>query len=366
MPLFLSRELGMTDLGAVALWTGTISLALGLSQFVASPLWGAVADRHGRKLMLIRALAGTGLFTAALALSQHAWHAVAFRFGFGAVTGIVPIASAMIVAQAPRADVGWALGMLASAFAIGHAFGPLAAGLAATVIGLRALFLIGGGVLLLATLLVAVAIKETKRVARNDTTGVWRQLRALDRNTRVGIFVLLLVQCFLIMSTQASNPMVAVKLLDLAKEGAPAATGLAFTLFGGATAVAAVSFSRPIGPFGYRGVVYIAMCLLMLCFFVLATTSSTSVLVGTMGVLGFASGSLQPSIRSILGLSTPTALAGTMFGLYSSATALGIGVGPFFAGAASAALGVSWGIAFAVVPLTIAAITFYNVREPTI
>jgi MFS family permease len=364
MPLFLSQELGMTDAGSIALWTGTISLANGVSLVLSSPTWGAVADRYGRKLMLMRALAGGGLFTALLAVSGQAWHAAVFRFGFGTVTGIVPTSSAMIAAQTPRAHVGWALGMLASSFAIGSALGPLVAGLSSPVIGLRAVFLLAGGVLIAATVVVGVAMKETPRVPREKLTGVWTQLRSIDSKTRGEILVLLLVQTFLIMSTQASSPMVAVKLLQLAATNAPVATGIAFTVFGGFTAVAAVLYSRPVKRFGYRNVALLAMGALVLCMLLLATTSSVVILIITMGVLGFANGSLQPAIRSILGLSTPTSLAGTMFGLNNSASAIGLGLGPFFAGALAVSFGVSWALALATVPLLLAAITFNWVREP--
>jgi DHA1 family multidrug resistance protein-like MFS transporter len=364
MPLFLSTELGMTNPGEIAAWTGTIAFANGVSLFFFSPVWGAVADRYGRKLMLMRALAGGGLFTALLSVSGQAWHAALFRFGFGTVTGIMPTSSAMIAAQTPRAHVGWALGMLASAFAVGSAFGPLAAGLAAPAIGLRAVFLIAGGVLLVATVVVAVAMRETKRVVPRDHPSVLTQLRALSPRVRREILILLGVQAFVIMATQSSNPMVAVKLLHVAGRDAPAATGLAFTLFGVATALAAVIYSRPVARFGYRGVVYASMALIVVCVLVLATSSAVPVVVATMGVFGFASGSMQPAIRSILGLSSPTELAGTMFGLNNSATAIGLGFGPFIAGVVAAGFDVSWAIAFALVPLTIAAVTFRTVREP--
>ena len=364
MPLFLSTELGMTDPGEIAAWTGTIAFAMGASLFFAGPVWGAVADRYGRKLMLMRALAGGGIFTALLAVSGQAWHAALFRFGFGTVTGILPTSSAMIAAQTPRPHVGWALGMLASAFAIGQALGPLSAGLAAPVIGLRAVFLLSGGVLLVALVVVAAAMHEPKRIVPRDHPSVLTQLRTLAPRNRREILILLGVQAFLTMATQSSNPMVAVKMLQLAGRDAAAATGLAFTLFGIATALAALFYSRPVRWIGYRGVVYLAMALIILCVIVLASSSAVPVMVATMGVFGFASGSMQPALRSILGLASPAELAGTMFGLNNSASPVGLGLGPFIAGAVAATLGVSWAIAFTLIPLAIAAMTFRAVPEP--
>ena len=53
MPLFLP-ELGVKTPEGVDIWSGVLN---GVTSFIAafaSPLWGAVADRHGRKLMLLR------------------------------------------------------------------------------------------------------------------------------------------------------------------------------------------------------------------------------------------------------------------------------------------------------------------------
>ncbi len=61
MPLFLP-VLGVKSASAVALWAGVLA---GVTSFVAafaSPLWGRLADRHGRKLMLLRSSLAVGLF----------------------------------------------------------------------------------------------------------------------------------------------------------------------------------------------------------------------------------------------------------------------------------------------------------------
>src|SRR2546421_12912582 len=56
-PLFL-RELGIHTPSALALWRGVAAGASGFSLAVMSPVWGALADRYGRRSMLIRAMVG--------------------------------------------------------------------------------------------------------------------------------------------------------------------------------------------------------------------------------------------------------------------------------------------------------------------
>ena len=55
LPLYF-RELGVTDVGDIALWTG---MTLGVSPAIAAltaPLWGRVGDRFGNKLLVQRSL----------------------------------------------------------------------------------------------------------------------------------------------------------------------------------------------------------------------------------------------------------------------------------------------------------------------
>jgi hypothetical protein len=58
-PLYV-QELGVEDAGRAAAWAGFVNGATGLTMALAAPLWGRLADRTGRKLMLLRAtLAGS-------------------------------------------------------------------------------------------------------------------------------------------------------------------------------------------------------------------------------------------------------------------------------------------------------------------
>jgi DHA1 family multidrug resistance protein-like MFS transporter len=78
MPLFLP-VLGVETPTAVALWSGILN---GITSFIAafaSPLWGRVADRRGRKLMLIRSTLAIGAFTALMGIAANIWQFFAFR-----------------------------------------------------------------------------------------------------------------------------------------------------------------------------------------------------------------------------------------------------------------------------------------------
>src|SRR5580658_3503054 len=83
MPLFLP-ELGVKTVAGIDIWAGILS---GITSFVAafaSPLWGRVADTHGRKLILIRSSFAVGFFAAFMGLSQNVWQ----FFGARALMGV--------------------------------------------------------------------------------------------------------------------------------------------------------------------------------------------------------------------------------------------------------------------------------------
>src|ERR1700681_834140 len=72
MPLFLP-ELGVTTEAGIDIWAGILS---GITSFIAafaSPLWGSLADRHGRKLMLLRSSLAIGLFPALMGVAGNVW-----------------------------------------------------------------------------------------------------------------------------------------------------------------------------------------------------------------------------------------------------------------------------------------------------
>ena len=83
MPLFLP-VLGVESEAAIDIWAGVLNGVTSLIAAFASPLWGQVADRHGRKLMLLRSSLAIGLFTALMGAATDVWQ----FFGCRALMGV--------------------------------------------------------------------------------------------------------------------------------------------------------------------------------------------------------------------------------------------------------------------------------------
>src|SRR5438045_5384774 len=70
LPLFIS-ELGVGDMQQVELWSGISSFAQALVLSFFSPIWGVIADRRGRRVMVLRAAFGGGVVIGLMGLSQN-------------------------------------------------------------------------------------------------------------------------------------------------------------------------------------------------------------------------------------------------------------------------------------------------------
>ena len=58
LPFFptLLEEIGLRDRESIATWAGILYGAAPLSAALMSPLWGALGDRYGRRLMVLRSM----------------------------------------------------------------------------------------------------------------------------------------------------------------------------------------------------------------------------------------------------------------------------------------------------------------------
>src|SRR5438270_846053 len=99
MPLFLP-VLGVESEAAIDIWSGILNGVTSLIAAFASPLWGQVADRHGRKLMLLRSSLAIGLFTALMGAAGDVWQFFGCRALMGVFAGFSSAAIALVATLA--------------------------------------------------------------------------------------------------------------------------------------------------------------------------------------------------------------------------------------------------------------------------
>ncbi len=157
---FYIRELGVTEERLVPIWAGFMMASSSLVMAFFSPLWGWLADRYGRKIMVERAMFGGAVITFAMGLIENVWQLLFLRLLSGAATGTISASIAMISTVVPRQKLGYSLGLLQVAVFLGMTLGPWIGGFLADTIGYRYTFMAGGVILLMGGLLVLFGTEE--------------------------------------------------------------------------------------------------------------------------------------------------------------------------------------------------------------
>jgi len=336
------QELGVEGLDQAVLWAGRMGTAAGLAMAVSSPIWGALADRLGRKPMVVRAMLGGGLTVIIMAYVTSVEQLLVARFLQGALAGTVTACITMVSTTTPRAHLGFALGMMTGAFMFGAAVGPIIGGPLIAEFGYRACFVVSGVLVLTAGVAVQLFVREQfqRAAVQEDEAGEGfvREALALLRNAP---FRLVLVASTLIQFVFGFiMPVIPLFLQSLA--GTDDIESLAGPIFGAWMLVGAIS-SVVIGRYSDRigvrrtlqgGLVAAALFYLAEGFAPNVTVLATLLILG-----GLASGAIRPVTNTLIARIVPEQDRGKAFGVVSSASALGWALGPLAGGYLAAGLG---------------------------
>lgn len=338
LPLFV-LEIGVPDAAAAAVWAGLMAGAFAIAQAFMGPIWGVLADRYGRRLMIQRALFGGFLVTALVSIVQTPEQLLLLRVMQGSLTGVVAAMAVVVSLTVPRHRVATALGLMQAAMLLGASIGPIVGGAFVDSYGLRAGFALTSVVFLVTGVLVTWLVAEPSRVAPvGDGSGARGDGGALPRTelwTAIGVMVLIRV------AQNAPAPVLPFYVTELAgsSTGAASMVGLVLAATGIAMAFSAMAVGRVADRFGRRGT--LAVCLLAA-----TVLSPLHALVSTVGQLvvlrtamGLALGGMMPVVQALLTDRTPPERRGAVFGMLSSAQAVGNGGGPVGGGLIGAALG---------------------------
>ncbi len=341
MPLFLP-DLGVKGASQIYLWAGVLN---GTTSFVAafvSPLWGRVADRRGRKLMLLRSSFAIGFFTVLMGLSLNVWQFFAARALMGAFAGFSASAIALVASQVPEQRLGYALGWLSTGQLVGGLVGPvLGGGLADASGSFRVPFYCTAAICFGAMALAWAVVREqfVPPAQPRQARSAWSGLSLLTRSSGlVSLFFVLLLAQFGVRTVQ---PVITLFVQELAPQQGNLATlaGFAFSITGVADLLASPFLGKRSDVIGYRRVLLI--CLLGAALTSLPQAFAHSYwefLLERFGV-GCFIGGILPTANALVGRMVPRAQRGTVYGLTASATFLGNSLGPLTGGGVAALLG---------------------------
>jgi len=331
LPFFI-RELGVTDPAQQAWWAGATMAATGLTLAAFAPLWGLLADRYGRKPMVIRSMYGGTAILLLMSFSQNIGQLFALRLLQGALTGTVSASVALVASVTPRQRSGFALGMMQSAVLLGVAIGPLLGGIVADAFGYRTAFRAGAFVVLLGGLLVHYAAHEQFTPPDAEQRQGSPGFRALisGRGFAVAVLILFAVR----FSNTLVNPSFPLIIQDFltTTQRLNSITGAIMAIAGLTGAVAAAVLGHVSDRLGHRRVVIFCSLGAAVASLAHALARSLDSLAVAHLLFGLAIAGTMPAANTMIQRATNPQHMGKAFGTASALGLIGIALGPLTGG----------------------------------
>ena len=326
MPIFV-EQLGVEP-SQVTFYSGLAISVSAISAACVSPLWGILADRYGRKPMMIRAGLAMTITMGGLAFVPNVYWLLALRLLNGVFTGFVPNATALIASQVPKDKSGYALGTLSSGVVAGTLTGPFVGGMIAEVFGIRNVFLMVGGFLFLAAILTIFFIKEDFQPVPKEKALPTKELFTSVKYPYL-LFNLFATSFVIQVAAQSVGPILALYIRDLGqKENLLFVSGLIVSSMGLSSMMSSGVMGRLGDKVGNHRLLIVAQAYSALIY-LLCANASTPLELGIFRFLfGLGTGALVPGINALLSRMTPKAGISRVFAFNQVFFYLGGVIGP--------------------------------------
>ncbi|MBY0053645.1 MFS transporter [Brevibacillus agri] len=334
LPLYIQQDFGIDDPHQVTAWAGIIFGANFLTAGLVSPIWGNLADKHGRKIMILRSGYFMSITVALTGFAGSLWQLLALRLINGLVGGIIPASTALVASSVPKERIGWAQGLLQSFITAGTIMGPLFGGVLANQIGFRMIFVVTGSLLLLATLVITFTVKETfVPPEKKDRSSLKEDFQMIFSSKELPalFFVTVMIQ-FALFSIVPVLPIYISQLVS--SEGAKVAlwAGIVQAAMGIANVFASPQLGRLGDRFGSQRVLLFALLAAAFLFIPQGLVWTVWQLVVLRFLLGLSLGGLLPSVNALLRRATPAHMVSRVYGYNNSFVSIGSMLGPMIGG----------------------------------
>ncbi|MDF2628678.1 MAG: multidrug efflux protein [Symbiobacteriaceae bacterium] len=342
LPQFI-QQLGVHDnLYAWSGWTFAISF---VASAIMSPIWGNLADRYGRKPMIIRSGICIAVVYLLMSVVQSPIQLFFLRMLNGALSGFIPSSIALIATNTPEDRVGRYLAITATSMAAGNIMGPMFGGTLAELFGIRTSMLIGAVVLFAATALVWVGVRERILGAGKAKTSPIQDLKLAVNNRTL---LALMISAMLInASIQSLEPILTNFVPTLRQEGA--LVWLTQTIFGRSDAhtfIAGFIFSLPavamllVGPrwarvgerISFPKLLAIGLALAGVMVLPQSLAQTAGALIVLRFIYGIFTAAVMPSVNATLAATVHPSFRGRAYGINQSAMFVGNVLGPTLGG----------------------------------
>lgn len=319
LPLYVDH-LGSTTGLSVEWMAGLVIAVQGFTMMIASPLWGAVADRYGRKLMVMRSMYGGVLIMALMGIVTSGEQLIFLRGVQGLVTGTVAANNALVASAVPRDKVGFAMGTLQVGLWGGVAIGPLIGGVLADSFGFGMPFFITAIALLLSGLLIQFGIHEDFEPqkakvdeAKPSMTEQWQHV--MEANGVSLVYVMRFLASTGRMMIVPIAPLFVVSLLPPELAGQSIYAGAVMSVSSATLTFSGVYLGRLGDRIGHRTILMWSAVVVVIFYIPQPFVSNVWQLLALQGLAGLAMGGIVAAPSALLAQYTEPGEEGAVYGL---------------------------------------------------
>jgi MFS transporter, DHA1 family, multidrug resistance protein len=341
---YYMMELGVDSYASAMSWLAAFNSGSAVAMMIASPIWGALADRHGRRMMLIRATLAGCLFSFLMGMAQSPMQLVVLRLVQGFFSGTVVAAVTLVATGTPEEHLGSSLGIMQTAQFVGQSIGPLVGGMTADALGYRNVFFVSSALMLSSVITIIFLVREQTQqrepAARSKTAEKGGTLAALtNRNTLVLVLTLAGNSFAIAVLSPVLSLYIKALVGDVPNLATIAGSVMSVTAF--TSSVSAVLLGRLADKIGQKRVLVACVVGVSLIHVPQSMVTHPNQLLWLRGIQGVLMGGVMPTANALLAYATPHERRGAVFGFSNSAHAGGRALGPVM----GAAVSNTWGMA---------------------
>ncbi len=320
LPLYI-ESIGKVSSIKIEILMGLVYSGQAFTMMIASPIWGNLADRFGRKLMVVRAMLGGSVILTLMAFVRSAEELVFLRAVQGLITGTVGSANALVASYDTKKHIGYAMGVLQMGIGIGIAIGPLIGGMMADLFGYRSAFYVTGGMLLISGFTVLFGVKEEfKKPGKKERSQIsfisgWHNVLVAK-----GVLITFCLRFTNQMGRMIFIPILPLFVATLIDQGTKvnSFTGLIIGVTSATMTTSSIYLGRLGDRIGHRHIVIGAslFCGLFLAFQAFVTTGWQLLIFHA--IFGIGLGGIVPGVSALLSTYTKIGEEGVVYGLDNS------------------------------------------------
>lgn len=321
---FYIRELHPSNLQNIQLWSGFIYAAPFLSAIIAVPIWGALGDKYGRKLMIVRANFGLTIVVILMSLVQSPMELFLVRLLQGFISGYVAATLGFATANTPNDRTGLALAILSGSQNAGNILGPFFGGIISDHYSIRSVFIIVSILCLLATIFIMLFLKE--KHFDKDNQKKFSILRNLQFTFSRPFLVVILS---MIVISQAgiffANPIFAlyVEQLNPPKEYLATITGILVAIIGFFSVITASYWGKRNDKYPYYNTIIVAAAISGITLILHITVSNVWELLALRSITGLFLAAIIPTLFAAINKYIPLESKAGIMALASGASFFG-------------------------------------------